>query len=660
MDAPGDSGTTDELASARAGGGVTPNFADGDPCIQPTMLPNMFCPYNGTTSDHSFINCNRSIRTELGAAPTEYAPVMIGGVSTAYVQPVTLGTISGVPLVGVRVGKIWTSGPPIPQMVVYGGQHAREWITTETLMRNFRHFASSFRDNTNGVRALLADRAILFIPVANPNGYARTHAAVANRLWRPNFTSCGLTPSGTDPNRNAPMSFGHVGAGNACSTSPGSFYQGPSAGSEAETGALLASFGDVGRYRTVLGVNTHAHGNFVLFTEGLSTTIIVPPPTVPPTPLVFTPCGTDSNCSAPDLGLFYRLAGTERVPRLRDEEVPSVPYVVGSVFRSIYAASGDTATETVYGSLPGSTPRFMSLSTEITHTGCGFYAEQLPIAQLEGVANNYKDFLSHLTTQVDELASGTVEGFDLPVVQRRASTGIAAEYPTWRLAARSSFTGFTLTPVGGGSGSTTVDDVRDGVFYRQYRFTPSSPYLVPGRLQACATGWNCRTMSMEGATGPVNLCDSSRFVPGAGWNWFPDNTGGPQDECFWRFSGTGASSLTSTNRNLQYMGSSRLVFSYRWRKERVRGHVEVSSNGFVGCSDTNYGNCRIVGRFDSFYGGTYEFRNTSYRTAIFDVADFDGKTPVQSRFVVDSTMGTSGVPDWDIYDPVFVGWYTGP
>jgi hypothetical protein len=57
----------------------------------------------------------------------------------------------------------------------------------------------------------------------------------------------------------------------------------------------------------------------------------------------------------------------------------------------------------------------------------------------------------------------------------------------------------------------------------------------------------------------------------------------------------------------------------------VTGRVEVSANGLSGCSDTNYGNCRVVDRFDGSYGGVYELRDSAYKTAIYDVSDFDGE-----------------------------------
>ena len=371
------------------GGTVSPNFAGDDPCAAPTSAThaNMFCPYDPTqVSAHPWVNCNRSIRAELEAAPTDYPNVTIGGTSTSYVQVLNLGTVGGQVIRGVRVGRLYAGGAPVPQVVVYGGQHSREWATSETVLRNMRWFASSFRDNTNGVRALLSDRAIVFIPVVNVAGYRRTHEGTADtfRRWRPNFTSCGATPSGTDLNRNAPLSYGQPGSSASCTTSADSLFRGPPhpGGIQAETAALLAAFANPTQYRTVLSVNTHAYGNLLLFTEGLSSS--------------FSPCTTDSNCTAPDLGLFYDLAGTERAPRMRDEEISTVPYRTAQTTRALYAVSGDTVTETVYGTLPASTPRFMSIASEISRTTCGFYAEQLPPSQLTTLADNYRAFQQHL------------------------------------------------------------------------------------------------------------------------------------------------------------------------------------------------------------------------------------------------------------------------
>ncbi|MBN8609607.1 MAG: hypothetical protein J0L92_03430 [Deltaproteobacteria bacterium] len=644
----------DALAARGVAGGVTPNFADGDTCAAPTTVThaNMFCPYDPTqVSAHSWVNCNRSIRAELEAAPMDYPAVSIGGVSTTYVQVLNLGTVGGQILRAVRVGRLYAGGAPVPQVVVYGGQHSREWATSETIMRNLRWFASSYRDNTNGVRALLADRAIVFIPVVNIQGYRRTHEGTTSafRLWRPNFTSCGATPSGTDLNRNAPLSYGQPGSGASCTTSESSTFRGPiPAGSQVETVALLNAFANPTQYRTVLSVNTHAYGNLLLFTEGLSAS--------------FSPCTTDSNCTAPDLGLFYDLAGTERAPRMRDEEIPTVPYRTAQTTRALYAVSGDTVTETVYGTLPSSTPRFVSIASEISYTACGFYAERIPASQLTNLANNYRAFEQHLLGQADELASSTVPAFHLPLVHRRQASGGGAEFPVWRIAARSTLAGYSLSPVGGGTGTASVDDVRDGVFYREHRYTPGTPYHIPSRMISCATGVNCRTASIDGSTGTVNLCDPNRLTTGGGWAFQGDVSGGPQNECFWRFDRTGTAPwlLTSTTRNLQFMGSSRLVFSYRWSRSRVTGRVEVSANGFAGCSDTNFGNCRIVDRFDGNYGGVYDLRDNAYKTAIYDISDFDGKNNVQVRFVVDTATSPAAAADWDVYDPVFVGWYTGP
>lgn len=650
----------DELGGEQVmrGGGAAPNFLDpGESCnFGATPEPNTFCPYDTLSSAEPGISCNRPIISELNAAAVDYPPVNIGGTMTTYVQLVTLGTThEGRLIKGLRVGKLWSVGGPVRQLVVYGAQHAKEWITSELTMRLIRHYASKFRDGDTAVRALLADRAILFVPVANPDGYAKTHLALGSggsRAWRANaqVLGCSMPNIGTDPNRNFPMSFGQPGSLAACVLPDNSSYSGSFGGSAQETGSLLAALtnnGLVGQYRTWLALNTHAYGNFVIFTTGLSNG--------------FYPCTTSSNCIAPDLGAFHRHAGTERVPRLRDEEIPTVPYRSAQVHTALYEVSGDSMAETVYGSLPNSAPRFLTISTELTHTACTFYAERLPAAQITNVFNNYQSFVSTLASELDELETGSTQpSFDLPLLHRRQPSGAIAEYPRFRVAARSTLSGVTITPNAGGPGVSALDDVLAGVYYNEWRWTPDSPYIVPGRLTVCAQGANCATSTIDGVTTTFNLCDPSRFTSTGGWSFVNDASGGPQNECFWRFSHASSSNgnLTSTDRKLTNMSQARLVFSFNWMSAKVRiARVVVSSNGFSSCSDTNYGNCRIVRRFDQSYGGYLELGNAGHRTEVIDVSDFDGQNKVKVRFEVHSTSGSPAMNELAIYEPVFVGWY---
>lgn len=213
---------------------------------------------------------------EMEDAPTDFPPVMIGGVMTTYVETITIGTTAGPtprPIKAVRVGRLHSGGAPVKQFVVYGAQHSREWAASETIRRVWRDLAAKFQAGDAPTRALLADRAILFIPVANPDGYARNHTGTpdSQRLWRANLEECdmdGPETSGHDPNRNLPATFKAPGAAAVCEPNiPGTTFRGPSAGSGAESVALRAAFSGSG-YRTLLGLNTHTFGNLMLFAEG--------------------------------------------------------------------------------------------------------------------------------------------------------------------------------------------------------------------------------------------------------------------------------------------------------------------------------------------------------------------------------------------------------
>ena len=110
----------------------------------------------------------------------------------------------------------------------------------------------------------------------------------------------------------------------------------------------------------------------------------------------------------------------------------------------------------------------------------------------------------------------------------------------------------------------------------------------------------------------------------------------------------------------------------------VRFDVEVSSNNFVGCSFSNYGNCRIVRRVDQLFNQR-STPDARYHTLAADVSDFDGQANVRMRVRVwenapascgngtcdagetyactDCTGASTLTPRLRVYDAVFVGWY---
>lgn len=621
------------IEAPRASGLGTLANTDGGACDpRPSNITDRFCPYTGTSFATT---CKRTISKELEDIATDFPP--IGGVRFA--ETVRFGeTHEKRPFLAARVGKLWKAGDPaVPQLVLYAGQHAREWAGPETMMRVFRHLAQSFQANTNGIRTLLAKVAVVIFPVANPDGYDFTHASMSNRLWRGNRKPCdgGV---GTDPNRNFETTFGQPGSNPSCGDEQ---FRGPSASSEAETKALLsllANDGLSGVYRTRFALNVHTYGNLVLFPDGLSKNLDI--------------CTTDSNCTAPDHGIMQDLMGTELQERMADDE-NGRSYLSGQTMRHLYPIGGDSIAASMYGSPSRpADPTFLSSLVEVTNTECGFAAESIPTVQFNSMANQVRALAISLAGKIPGLDSGAINpDLHLPHLHRRQAAGVAGEFPTLRVAVKRSLGN---TVVLSGLGNAEVDDVRDGVTYRMWRARSTDPYVFPPEVPVCVGGKCTPAVLGDPGTGKIDLCSKNRF-PSAdvGWSFTPDQPGGPQAECFWTHAGTGAASLTSANWSIANMVRSKLVFSVRRPDPTAKMRVLLATNGFANCSFDPGTGCRIVREYP--FGETnFPVVGSGYRTEILDVSDFDHAPAIQLRFEFQS--GANSGKNMDIFDPVLVGW----
>ncbi|KAI9025455.1 carboxypeptidase [Hyaloraphidium curvatum] len=112
--------------------------------------------------------------------------------------------------------------------------HAREWISGAVTQYVVRQLVDGFEKGDEFVKDLLTDVEIVLIPIVNPDGYEYTWTNA--RLWRKNRHPGSFGAVGVDINRNYPEGWGTAGGSN----SPFSeIYQGPHAGSELETKALM-------------------------------------------------------------------------------------------------------------------------------------------------------------------------------------------------------------------------------------------------------------------------------------------------------------------------------------------------------------------------------------------------------------------------------------
>ena len=597
-------------------------------------------------------------------------PPYAGDNYAVMVKPEAL-TPHGRPMYALRIGKN-AEKAGVPQVVVFAGQHAREWITTDAAMALIDHYAGRYATDAT-VRAVLEHVVLTVVPVANPDGYELTHAG--GRNWRPNVRSFDCP---VDLNRNYP--FGHAnqpGARFLCGGGENSSYHGESerfspahpfgGESEHETLAGLELLSDAhGDFPTAALLNVHAYGQMVLYTDGLSEG--------------FWPCGPDGNCSNADLGAQHVLGGTRRQPKFKDA-LHGEPYRHGQVFRNLYAVSGDLSTH-AHMDLG-----IMSLSLELGRTTCAFGAERRHDILNEAPAEQLRALVDELLSKAPGLVDGSfydthpdLGGYALPHLHRRRAYEVdravapgypdpdfwpeppPAEHPTLRVSARTYIGDIGVFPDNGDPGMPDLlDDVLDGVAYRSWRWRPTlDPYKFPGKLTVCAKEWNCTGLRIGEGTDGVDLCSDHFFHSVDGWahQGRADDVWTPQDQCYWTLTGTGSGMLdgesnvwsTRHGAGLGHMRAAHLVFSY----EQALGHpidltIKASATGsFDSCPS---GDCRVV--YQSRLTDGVNLGSKGMRTELVDLSDFDGGT-VELRWELRDSSPFEGKVK--IYDPVILGW----
>lgn len=88
----------------------------------------------------------------------------------------------------LKVIHMCVPSPDIPEdekrtVVITGGVHAREWISTSTVLYNIYEMINHYENNPDSIEEL-ARLNFLFIPTLNPDGYEYTWST--DRLWRKN------------------------------------------------------------------------------------------------------------------------------------------------------------------------------------------------------------------------------------------------------------------------------------------------------------------------------------------------------------------------------------------------------------------------------------------------------------------------------------------
>ena len=137
-----------------------------------------------------------AVATQLGAGDNlffqDYQPLpviirwmrLIEAMFPAFVEYITIGqSYEGRDIPALRVGLPVFSSPfkPRKTLVVTGGLHAREWISTSTVNYLAWSFIASFGKDSM-ITKLLDEFDIIFMPVINPDGVEYTWQV--DRLWR--------------------------------------------------------------------------------------------------------------------------------------------------------------------------------------------------------------------------------------------------------------------------------------------------------------------------------------------------------------------------------------------------------------------------------------------------------------------------------------------
>lgn len=171
----------------------------------------------------------------------------------------------GRPIYWLRLSDNPTQNEEEPEVLYTGMHHAREPIGMQQMLFYMYYLLENY-DTDPEVRYLVDNTEMYFVPLVNPDGYARNIYTNPNGggQWRKNRRINGNGTYGVDLNRNYGFAWGYDNSGS--SPDPGDeTYRGPSAFSEPEI-ATLRDFCEDHEFR--LALNYHSYAGLLLYAWG--------------------------------------------------------------------------------------------------------------------------------------------------------------------------------------------------------------------------------------------------------------------------------------------------------------------------------------------------------------------------------------------------------
>jgi hypothetical protein len=174
-------------------------------------------------------------------------------------------TAEGRPIYWLRLSDNPTVNETEPEVLYTGMHHAREPIGMQQMLFYMYYLLENY-DSDPDIQYLVNNTEMYFVPVVNPDGYARNIYTNPNGggSWRKNRRNNGNGTYGVDPNRNYGFAWGYDNSGS--SPDPGDeTYRGPSAFSEPENDNLR-DFCEAHEFR--LALNYHSYAGLLLYAWG--------------------------------------------------------------------------------------------------------------------------------------------------------------------------------------------------------------------------------------------------------------------------------------------------------------------------------------------------------------------------------------------------------